>query len=291
VVASKPGIYRLPGHQLGVVALPYLSPGWLMQRVAEFGASPEEQVVGLAGRLALLVEWLSGQAAKEHRSERVPLVFAGHVLVKGAKLTDSLEFETGYHRDVWIEPRHLPQYTSYNALGHIHLCQEVPGAGKPSWYSGAPDRVDQGERAYMPRVLLVTVPDEPGGVAVVEPIALRACTPFVFEELVGPDGVDAFCTRVAGSDPLGVVTISGAPVASRGLVEAQVRRAAERVRVQWPLEQVVLSRPSRERPDYRDAPATFRAYLTDAIPDDQARRDKLEQAFATVWSELVEERR
>src|SRR5207248_8632939 len=79
VVAAHPGVYRLPGLPLQVVALPYLSPSWLRTQSYDVTRSPEEELSGLAGLLAQCVEHLYREASSE-----LPAIFAGHIVVKGA---------------------------------------------------------------------------------------------------------------------------------------------------------------------------------------------------------------
>jgi DNA repair protein SbcD/Mre11 len=286
VVADEPRIYTLPGHRLQIVALPYLAPNWLRQTATEFDRTPEEQLAGLTGLLALYVERLYEQVSPE-----LPAVFAGHILISGAKLTQDLAIESGYHQELSLAANRLPQFTSYNALGHIHLGQEVRGAGKPTWYAGAPDRLDIGERAYHPQVLIVTVPDSPGGAAAVEPVPLTTCTPFVLEDLTGEDAVERFCevSEAADwpSDPLGRVTVSAVPVGRRALVEARLRDVAPRIEIRWASEAPIGWHSIVDEFDPHDVSAVVDDYLDRHFADQPEHRDRLAAAFAELWQEGV----
>jgi exonuclease SbcD len=288
VVADLPGVYRLAGRgqDLQVVALPYVRPMWLQTQPLDPEHTPEERIAGLAGLLALQV----GKLAKQV-SSGAPAIFAAHILVSGAQLSEGYEFESGYDRELWLAPAVLPQYTSYNALGHVHLSQEVRGAGKPTWYAGAPERLDLGEREYRPQVLLVTLPASPGGAAAVEPIPLARCTPFVRRALRGAGEVEAFCAEMAEltaggrPDPLGEVTIADVPAVARAAVEAQVRAAAPRLRVRWALEEAAPQAPEGDWFDPHDVPAVVGRFLAARYPHEPARRVRLETALRELWGE------
>ncbi|TAK28734.1 MAG: exonuclease subunit SbcD [Chloroflexota bacterium] len=285
MVADLPGIYRVFDQRLQIVALPYIGPRWLREQPREVEAEPEEQMAGLSGLLAYYVEQLYRKA-----TPGIPSVFTGHMLLTGAQLRPDLAFETGYDRELWLQPSRLPQFTSYNAMGHLHLTQEIAGAGKPTWYSGAPDRWDLGERDYTPQVLLVEVPTSPGGVATVEPLALSTCTPFVRQTLDGVDAVDNFCSTVTAIDPLGELEIAGVPVASRGAVEAQIRRSAPRLLIRWAFDAEPLAPQYEAWLDPGDVPGTVTRYLQSAYSEQPAKLTRLASAFETLWSETSEAR-
>jgi DNA repair exonuclease SbcCD nuclease subunit len=196
-------------------------------------------------------------------------------------------YEAGYNSELWLEPALLPQFTSYNALGHIHLSQQVKGAGKPTWYAGAPDRMNLGERSYTPQVLLVETPDTAGGAASVRPIPLTTCTPFVQETLRGMDEVGRLCdalTRAVGPDPLGQVTISDVDVASRAAVEARIRLLAPRLEVRWPLDGAVQIESVDEQ-DPHDVRATVAGYLERTYANREDQRRRLMDAFSKLWND------
>jgi DNA repair exonuclease SbcCD nuclease subunit len=199
------------------------------------------------------------------------------------------EFEHGYRQELWLDPANLAHFTSYNALGHIHLSQEIKGASKPTWYSGAPDRLNRGEREYTPCVLLVQTPDRPGGIADVTRIPLTTCTPFVDVELNGQEAVDRFLESVGTPDPLGKATIRAIPVAARGAVEQRIRTIAPRVNIHWPPESDRLQEPSDGKPNPHDVHGTVTDYLNQAFDDRPEQRDSLLAAFEELWNTSTEE--
>jgi hypothetical protein len=257
----------------------------LQGQVAKLGVSAEAIVTGDAGLLAQQIENLYAQVDIDD-----PAIFAGHILIGGSDLTEDLEAEAGYSRDVWLEPSRLPHFTSYNALGHIHLIQEVRGTSKPTWYSGAPDRLNLGERNYTPQVLLVETPDTPGGTATVQPIQITTPTPFIDADLHGSEEVEAFCAHQRSGNPLGVVRVTDIDVGSRGVAEARLHVAAPKLRIRWPVEASSVSKVMTEGLDHRDVHGTVTDYLTRSFSDEN-RRKALLQAFEALWSEGNEEDR
>ncbi len=258
VIANLPEIYKVPGKNLQVLALPYLSPSMIEQQAQAPGISPEERINILEGRLASYINLLSQQV-----DPKAPAIFAGHVLVRGTRYNAETVVEKGTLRELTISARDLPGFTSYNALGHIHLAQQVKNTEKPTWYSGGPDRLDMGELSYRPQVLLITTPDQPGGSAVVEPILLKTCTQFISEVVTGINAVETFCRDVTGTNPLGVLELSDIPVDRRAVVEQAIHMAAPRLELRWVLESAPL--PGVENatpgPDFHDVAGTVQAYL------------------------------
>jgi exonuclease SbcD len=286
VIAAVPGIYRVPGYQMQVVALPYMSPTWLEQHPPEIGVTPEERLSGLSGMLAAYVNWLSLQARPD-----CPAIFAAHILVQGAQYNPEKEVERGYVRELALETKYLPHFTSYNALGHIHLAQLVKHTVKPTWYAGGPDRLDLGEQEYQPQVLLVTTPDHPGGEATIQEIPLTSCTPFIRQTLAGMDAVRDFCYQVGSPDPLGMLTLADIPIDQRRTTEEQIREVAPRLRLQWAQEATPLPvrAQSGEGPDFHDVRGTVDAYLVKALGEQPERLTRLRQAFDTLWNTPVDE--
>jgi exonuclease SbcD len=283
VIASVPSIYTVPGHDLQVIALPYVWPGWLRSEAFDAEQDPEERVAGLAGLLGQRLDRLCRQADPD-----VPAIFTAHFTVRGTELAPNIQAESGYHREMLLDPARLPQNTSYNALGHIHLAQPIAGAGKPTWYSGAPDRVDLGERDYTPRAILVETPDTPGGEATIRHLWLESPTPFVRAEAHGHEEVAAFCQQVRGKDPLGEVTLSGIAAAERPAVQALIHEAAPRLQLFWRRLDEPERVPEEDRADPTDVPHFVRAYLAKAYERQPELRARLEAAFDTLWTEQSE---
>lgn len=275
VIADQPAIYPLPGMRHVVIGLPYLSQRQMLNRSIDAGLSPEEQAALLSGQLGQWVQRLYQQSPRGR-----PAIFATHFLVEGYTLDQDEEtaFES-YHRDPRLRPDDLPHFTSYNALGHIHLKQQIKGATKPSWYSGGPDRLDVGERAYTPAVLLVEVPDSPGGAANVEVVPIQHYTPFVKELLDGQGAVDRLCNSVAGRDPLGEVIVANTDVSTRHRILSQFADSAPRLIVRWADQTPAASAASGAWIDPSNPLAIVRTYLAEQFKDDVAQRDRLTAAF------------
>jgi exonuclease SbcD len=286
VIADLPMVYAVPGHQLQVLALPYLSPGWLERHPPAVEVSPEERVVGLAGVLANYVHLLGKQV-----DPNLPAIFAAHVLISGTSLSSEKEVEPGYARELVLPPKYLPHFTSYNALGHIHLAQCVEHASKPTWYSGGPERLNLGEQDYKPSVLMVSTPDRPGGEAAVEVIPITTSTPFVRQTINHHESVDAFCQQISSSDPLGILTLADIPIELRSRVEAQIREVAPRLRIEWALqpESIAVDQKVDERTDYHNIPATVNSFLGSAYENQPDKLARLQKAFQRLYETSSEE--
>jgi exonuclease SbcD len=279
VIADLPEVYKIPGKNLQVLALPYLSPSMIEQQAQAPGISPEERINILEGRLTSYINLLGQQV-----DPKVPAIFVGHVLVRGTRFNAETIVEQGMLRELTISSRDLPGFTSYNALGHIHLAQFVKNTEKPTWYSGGPDRLDMGERSYCPQVLLITTPDQPGGLAQVEPILLKTSTPFISETAAGIDAVEAFCRTVTGTNPLGVLELSDIPVDRRAVVEQAIHVAAPRLELRWVLEPAAATgiESAAPGPDFHDVAGTVQTYLAGRFSNQPDRLTRLIKAFETL---------
>jgi exonuclease SbcD len=280
VIADLPKIYSVPSYPIQILALPYLSPGWLERHPPEAEVSPEERLVGLTGVLANHVHWLGQQV-----DPKMPAIFAAHVLVSGASYSSEKEVEPGYARELVLAPKYLPHFTSYNALGHIHLAQRVEHTTKPTWYAGGPDRLNLGEQDYQPRVLLVNTPDRPGGEASVEEIPLTTCTPFIRQTLSGLGDLEEFCNRIPAPDPLGILTLADIPVDHRTRAEALIRQAAPRLRIEWALQvgPTNVDQSPGDHLDFYDIPATVGTYLDNAYGKHPEKLVRLRWAFDKLF--------
>lgn len=277
MIADKPGIYTVPRSDLQIVALPYISLSMLDREASDATVGADDRLVNLAGRLAQHMSMLYSRVDPGR-----PAIFAGHITVSGARISEEQEFEAGYARELVLAPDSLPHFTSYNALGHIHFSQEIRTAAKPTWYAGGFDRHDRGEREYAPQVLLVELPQRPGGSAEVTPIPLTRCTPFIESACETREDVSRLCARIAGTDPLGRIRLS-VPYADRAGCEAQLVDAAPRVRLVFEgVEPLLVIDDDVINP--RDVPATVYQYL-EMNYSTEARRERLRQAFDRLWQE------
>jgi exonuclease SbcD len=276
-VAATPSVYNVPRSDLQIVALPYITPSMLDREAPDASVGADERIVNLAGKLAQYVNKLYTRVDSAR-----PSIFAGHITVSGARISEEQEFEAGYARELVLAPDRLPHFTSYNALGHIHYSQEIRTAAKPTWYAGGFDRHDRGERDYTPQVLLVELPARPGGTAQVTPIPLSRCTPFVEATCATCEEVSRLCERIDGTDPLGRITLS-VPYADRAQCEGQLLAAAPRVRLVFEgVEPALVIADEEINP--RDVPATVYHYLETTYAN-EARRERLRQAFDQLWQE------
>lgn len=283
VVADEVGAYKIPGHNLRVLALPYLTRNMLQTEPVTEGTAYEQLLVGQIGKLGT---WLSQLRMLDtpEAPARLPTIFAGHILVRGAQVQSTeTEVEMGFSQELTIEANWLPEITSYNALGHIHLSQKVSGTAKPTWYAGVPERLDLGEREYTPQVLLVTTPDQPGGVANVVPIPLTTCTSFIQEHLVDIDAVDTFCRRIGTevrANPLGRVTVA-VPPEWLGEVRNRIHLVAPRLDIEYAYQTEIQPVNEFNTINYYDVVATVRSYITQRTPNPE-KQERLLAAFSKL---------
>lgn len=268
---------------LQIVSLPYLRPEQidrvLQESLADIANSPE------------MLHWQLGRKldriAVELRSRldpSSPALLAYHGVVQGAILgTDDDALEITYHQSFMLAPESLlfnDQIPQYNALGHIHKCQSLPGA-VPTYYAGSIDRLNQGERTYSPSVLLIDFPANSRRVEV-EARQLPRPTPFI-EEAVGSEADLAAVQERLGEEgcrqALGRFTLICEPSQTRALDQA-IRDAFPRLRNLK--EAVLYPRHTPEWdtavPDLMDLAAltdpyqTIRTYIANSIPPEEQAR-------------------
>lgn len=278
VIADVPDVYEVPESDLQIIALPYLTPSMLEQNAADASVDADQRVVGLSGLLSQRLLALYRNAKSDRRA-----IFVGHVSVRGAHITKGFEYQSGYNHELWITADALPQFTCYNALGHIHLSQQITSAGKPTWYAGSPDRHNLGEREYSPQILLIDLPDRPGGVADVRPIPIARCTPFEDLALDTPQEVRTFCERVRDTNPLGKVALNVA-FADRAECEDEIRRAAPRLNITFAT-RMDTSIEVMDDFDPYDVAGTVRDFIERSYTDAE-KKARLLTGFARLWEEV-----
>jgi exonuclease SbcD len=102
-------------------------------------------------------EWMA-----EHSDSSSVEVLLGHFMVDGA-IPSGSERPLHIGEAYMATPQAIPAQLNYAGLGHIHLCQEAPGAAVPAWYCGSLLQLDFGEADQEKCVLLVdTAPERPG---------------------------------------------------------------------------------------------------------------------------------
>jgi len=124
-------------------------------------------------------------------------------------------------------------------------------------------------------VLLVDLPDTPGGAATVEIVPTQASTPFVKELLDGEEAVDQFCGAAASPLLLGEVTISGISASRWAAVQARLRDAAPRVRLLWATARPAATPVAASWSDLNDPLAIVRAHLDKQYQQQPEQRDRL----------------
>lgn len=205
-------------------------------------------------------------------ADAVNLVVA-HGYVRGAK-------EGGGERpaqtieDYWVDPTVFPPSAQFVALGHLHRCQQLPGAA-PIWYCGSPIQVDFGEEEQSKAVLLVDV--EANKPAKVTERRLR--TPRTLRTLEGTLEELRALAPGAGDDLLRVV-----------VTEARRAGLAEEVRELLPNAlEVRLAVSEEEQPatperSGRSPHELFSAYLSETGVADE----RVEHLFAQLLDEEVQ---
>lgn len=196
-----------------------------------------------------------------------------HGYVRGAK-------EGGGERpaqtieDYWVDPTVFPPSAQFVALGHLHRCQQLPGAA-PIWYCGSPIQVDFGEEEQSKAVLLVDV--EANKPAKVRERRLR--TPRTLRTLEGTLEELRALAPGAGDDLLRVV-----------VTEARRAGLAEEVRELMPNAlEVRLAGSEEEQPanperSGRSPHELFSAYLSETGVADE----RVEHLFAQLLDEEVQ---
>jgi len=171
VVASQPGVYRLPTREgvLQVAALPWLRRTALLSREEDKGLSLEEMDLRVREILTNIIHTLARELDPEY-----PAVLAAHVGLDTAR--PGVERSLMLGRDAFILQSSLIGLPfRYIALGHVHRAQ-VLNEDPPIVYSGSLERVDFSEADDEKGFYIVDL--EPSGKTKFEfyPVAAR---PFV----------------------------------------------------------------------------------------------------------------
>lgn len=274
VFADKPSLVPLAtrsGERVQLMLLPY--PTSTRYELADPPRSgwptPDHKRKALADALRERIGELAGEARS---SPGVPVVLAGHFLVRGVR---EGFYQLSEQEDVPVEPADLPSY-AYIALGHIHKPQSV---GSPHIrYCGSLERMDRGERDDRKVVLLADIGRE--GLRGLVELPLDA-TPFAHVTAATEDDLD----RAAGELPepertlvsLGLELSHDQPV---GPLLARARSLFPRL---WAPPDIRFLGPAAVSPppspiDRRDVAGTVRSYLREALADDPDRDELLRLA-------------
>lgn len=138
------------GQRARLALLPFVSQRYVVHAAELMKQDAAENAATYAERYRAVV----GALCAGFDVHAVNLVVA-HGYVRGAK-------EGGGERpaqtieDYWLDPTVFPPSAQFVALGHLHRCQQLPGAA-PIWYCGSPIQVDFGEEEQSKAVLIVEV--------------------------------------------------------------------------------------------------------------------------------------
>ncbi len=223
-----------------------------------------------------------------------PAMMTFHGTIQGATVgVDEQSREFTYHQDFMLSPDSLlfnDQVPQYNALGHIHKWQALSGS-VPTWYSGSIDRLNRGERAYEPSVIIVEFPAN-GRYANCQRIPLPRPTPFLDEQIGTQTELQILCDELGKEkcqQALGQFTLTCEPTEAYALDQA-IRDAFPRLRG---VKKAVLRPrhiPRQESTIVRDIQSlnnpsqTIRTYITENVADGE--QEGLLQALVAVEEQL-----
>jgi exonuclease SbcD len=282
-------------RDLEIVSLPYLRPEQIDQVLQESAAQVANNVEMLHWQLGRKLDRIATEL-RSRLNPASPALLAYHGLVPGATLGVAEDApEITYHQAYLLAPESLlfnDQVPQYNALGHIHKHQQLPGA-VPTWYAGGIDRLNQGERDYTPSVVLINYPAKARRVEI-ETRQLSHPTPFVEEAISRETDLKAICDRLGEEGcrlALGRFTLTSAPADFHALDQA-VRDSFPRLRN---LKEAVVRPRQTMTWDGADISSTalsvladpyqtIRTYVSDSIPLDE--RPGLLAALDRVKEEL-----
>ena len=184
-------------RNLQIIHLPYLRPEQIEKTFNEQSTSMPRSFDASHQELSRKLDQLA-QHMRSRMDHSLPSLLAYHGVVRGATLgADEQAYEFTYHHDYMLSPESLlfnDRVPSYNALGHVHKCQELSGA-VPTWYAGSIDRLDRGERMYVPSVILVDYSDKKTKVDI-ERRPLPRPTPFLDEEIKDEKELKTLCNQL-----------------------------------------------------------------------------------------------
>lgn len=184
-----------------ILSLPYMRAEqilpWLQEEIGDQARNSELVNWELGRKL----DRVAGQLRAKLDHSR-PALLTYHGVVQGATTgVGAEEFEMTYNQGFMLTPTALlmnDQVPQYNALGHVHKAQELAGA-VPIRYAGSIDRLNQGERAYTPAVMLVEFPEKGRRVEIQER-ALPRPTVFLDETISSESDVRALAAQLGAEE-------------------------------------------------------------------------------------------
>lgn len=166
VLRTRPELLTLEAHgdRVNFALLPFPTPARYEMRAEDMGGVGQRNE-----QLAKLFAEKMEELRKEAASQKLPTVLLTHVTVSGSTVH---AHRISARDDVVIARGNFPAF-ELTVVGHIHKPEQIGGA--PFYYVGGLDRMDLGERAYEPRVLLADI--GPEGVRAIASLPLDP-TPF-----------------------------------------------------------------------------------------------------------------
>lgn len=218
---------------LQVIHLPYLRAEQI-EKIAHSSALSKENTTEMANsQIGRQLDNIA-QRLRNRLVDTLPAIMTFHGTIQGATIgTDEHSREFTYQQDFMLSPDSLlfnDQVPQYNALGHIHKWQELNNP-VPTWYAGSIDRLNQGEIAYEPSVIIVEFPDN-DRYAHCQRIPLPRPTPFLDEQLGTQAELQTLCAQLGAEkcqQALGQFTLTCDPTDAYALEQA-IRDAFPRLR-------------------------------------------------------------
>ncbi len=150
---------EVAGRRIGFILIPYMHPEQVVEQIREkLGKEvPREEAFEVARRIWR--EWIQNRA-DGLRNQDLRILF-GHFEFQGVRYASTAPPEI-VPNDFIFTPDMVPDGVDLVVFGHIHMHQAV---GRKIVYTGAPERIDWGERLD-PKGFLAVLPD--GGWSFVE---------------------------------------------------------------------------------------------------------------------------
>ncbi len=163
--------YEIGGERARVACLPFISANRMVRAFED----PATWTVNYADRVRRIETALGAGLERGYDPARDVLLFAAHLHVTGARITQSER--TLHVSDAYASHLEALPPVAYAAFGHIHRPQRLPGTGQAGWYAGSPIALDFGEEGQEKRCLLVDV--RPGRPAEVTELPYASSRPLV----------------------------------------------------------------------------------------------------------------
>ena len=179
ILRTRPELVTIEsrGERVNFALLPYPLPARYDMSANDAGGVGQKNET-----LAKLFVEKMEELRKQASAQRLPTVLLTHITVAGS---DVHAHRITPREDVLVARGNFPEF-ELTVVGHIHKAEQLGGAH--FYYVGGLDRMDIGERAYEPRVLLADI--GPDGVRSVVPLPLDP-TPFAAITATDEDSLQA----------------------------------------------------------------------------------------------------